>query len=212
MQPKSKIGKIITTGFTIVELLIVIVVIGILASITILAYNGIQKRAIDTRRVSAIDAVEKALHIYKAQHGTFPIDWVTSVDFNTTSPLTCIGEMSDYPARDGFKAGECAYVIESGSRSTYAQIIPALNETLRNTMGVNSMPNGSYPPFGAEEGGSGMFVRGVLLHSAIDDGDTMEIAYYDRGVESGNSCGRGIREQFDFGNGQTAVLCLLETQ
>jgi len=33
------------TGFTIVELLIVIVVIGILAAITIVAYNGIQQRA-----------------------------------------------------------------------------------------------------------------------------------------------------------------------
>ena len=32
-------------GFTIVELLIVIVVIGILAAITIVAYNGIQERA-----------------------------------------------------------------------------------------------------------------------------------------------------------------------
>lgn len=34
-----------TTGFTIVELLIVIVVIGILAAITIVAYNGIQDKA-----------------------------------------------------------------------------------------------------------------------------------------------------------------------
>lgn len=33
------------TGFTIVELLIVIVVIGILAAITIVAYNGVQDRA-----------------------------------------------------------------------------------------------------------------------------------------------------------------------
>lgn len=33
------------TGFTIVELLIVIVIVGILAAITVVAYNGIQERA-----------------------------------------------------------------------------------------------------------------------------------------------------------------------
>ena len=38
------------SGFTIVELLIVIVVIAILAAITIVAFNGIQERA----RASAV--------------------------------------------------------------------------------------------------------------------------------------------------------------
>jgi prepilin-type N-terminal cleavage/methylation domain-containing protein len=38
-------GTLKQKGFTIVELLIVIVVIGILAAITIVAYNGVQERA-----------------------------------------------------------------------------------------------------------------------------------------------------------------------
>lgn len=50
-------------GFTIVELLIVIVVIGILASITIVAYNGIQQRARDTQRKSDLASIAKVLQL-----------------------------------------------------------------------------------------------------------------------------------------------------
>ena len=48
-------------GFTIVELLIVIVVIAILAAITIVAYNGIQTRAKTERANSELRMLEKAI-------------------------------------------------------------------------------------------------------------------------------------------------------
>lgn len=41
-------------GFTIVELLIVIVVIGILAAITIVSFNGVQNRAKDTAQITLV--------------------------------------------------------------------------------------------------------------------------------------------------------------
>lgn len=59
-------------GFTIVELLIVIVVIGILAAITIVAYNGVQQRARDSRRSQDVSTIRKALEIYKANVGQYP--------------------------------------------------------------------------------------------------------------------------------------------
>lgn len=65
-------GKNKQTGFTIVELLIVIVVIGILASITVVAFNGIQQRARDVARTSDIVAVQKAIEIYRADNGFYP--------------------------------------------------------------------------------------------------------------------------------------------
>ena len=61
-----------TRGFTIVELLIVIVVIAILAAISIVAYNGIQKRARDAQRLSDITQIDKALKSYYAVNGTYP--------------------------------------------------------------------------------------------------------------------------------------------
>lgn len=60
------------SGFTIVELLIVIVVIGILATISIVAYNGIQDRATKARRLSDMSTITKALEVYKAQTGSYP--------------------------------------------------------------------------------------------------------------------------------------------
>lgn len=48
-------------GFTIVELLIVIVVIGILAAITIVAYNGIQARASNAKISSDLTLLNKAI-------------------------------------------------------------------------------------------------------------------------------------------------------
>ena len=59
-------------GFTIVELLIVIVVIAILAAITIVAYNGIQQRARDSQRSSDIATIIKALELYYVDNGQYP--------------------------------------------------------------------------------------------------------------------------------------------
>lgn len=61
------------SGFTIVELLIVIVVIAVLASITTVAYNGISNRAKLTSMKSDFSAIQRALELYKADHGHYPI-------------------------------------------------------------------------------------------------------------------------------------------
>jgi prepilin-type N-terminal cleavage/methylation domain-containing protein len=63
-------------GFTIVELLIVIVVIGILAAITVVAYNGVQNNATNAKTTQALTAWIKTLSLYKADNGHWPTGWV----------------------------------------------------------------------------------------------------------------------------------------
>jgi type II secretion system protein G len=79
LQPKQ-------TGFTIVELLIVIVIIAILATISLVAYNGVQQRARDTQRMSDIHQIAKAIELYHADNGDLPrtSGWCTQIS-NPTS-------------------------------------------------------------------------------------------------------------------------------
>lgn len=65
-------NKIKQQGFTIVELLIVIVVIGILAALVITTFTGIQQQARDTERQTDINAMHSHLEAYYAQNGFYP--------------------------------------------------------------------------------------------------------------------------------------------
>ena len=60
------------SGFTIVELLIVIVIIGILAAITIVAYNGIQDRSKYAREQSDMSNLNKLINLYYVDNGSYP--------------------------------------------------------------------------------------------------------------------------------------------
>lgn len=75
---KNSNVKRLTQGFTIIELVVVIIIIGILTTIGTLSYSGIQKKAVETSLLSDIDAMEAAQTNYglinklggKAYHST----------------------------------------------------------------------------------------------------------------------------------------------
>lgn len=70
----SRNNRVNTFGFTIVELLIVVVVIGILAAITIVAYTGINQQASATALKSDLTQAKTQLEIAKISSGndTYP--------------------------------------------------------------------------------------------------------------------------------------------
>jgi len=69
-------------GFTIVELLVVIVIIGILAAITIVSFNGVQNKANDVAVQSDLKNIAKQFELYKLDNGVYPAG---------TAQLTAIG-------------------------------------------------------------------------------------------------------------------------
>lgn len=59
-------------GFTIVELLIVIVVIGILAAIVITTFTGVQRKGRDADRRSDIASIAAQAEVYFAENSRYP--------------------------------------------------------------------------------------------------------------------------------------------
>ena len=59
-------------GFTLVELLIVIVIIAILTVVSLVAYNGLQNQAKTSAAKSAADAVAKKAELYNTAESKYP--------------------------------------------------------------------------------------------------------------------------------------------
>lgn len=63
---------LISAGFTIVELLIVVVVITVLASISIVAYAGVQERARYSAIQQDLKSLNTAINLYYTDNGNYP--------------------------------------------------------------------------------------------------------------------------------------------
>lgn len=80
-----------TKGFTIVELIIVITVIGVLAAVTMVGYNSIQAGARDKAVISDVEAVESEISRYAVKNGgTFgdAVEWYSGGSANANILFT----------------------------------------------------------------------------------------------------------------------------
>lgn len=67
------------TGFTLIEILIVISIIGVLTGISIFGLKGAREAGRDTRRKADLESIRSALEMYKADNGTYPAEaWCDS--------------------------------------------------------------------------------------------------------------------------------------
>lgn len=109
-------------GFTIVELLIVVVVIAVLAAITIVSYNGITKQAGIASLKSDLQNSATKLAIEQTNNGSYPVDQATATTAKALvasdgTVLKYVGDGNNYClSGTSAKAGlTTLFKIESGS-------------------------------------------------------------------------------------------------
>lgn len=98
------------SGFTIVELLIVIVVIAILAAISVVAYTGIQNRAHNSAVQNDLAQFGKKIQLAAADSGSIPSGGMTTL--TATTPST--GSVVASPGGVSMKLSKDSYLESAG--------------------------------------------------------------------------------------------------
>ncbi|MBC7512436.1 prepilin-type N-terminal cleavage/methylation domain-containing protein [Candidatus Saccharibacteria bacterium] len=121
-------GHISRRGFTIVELLIVIVVLGVLAAITVVAYNGTQTRANNTKTIQGVVKYVRAMHLYSVNNGTYPIE----------ASYPCLGI---HPGTSCSVVGGTGTCLGAGGASSQATFDTAIKSVLSGNLPDMSSQN-----------------------------------------------------------------------
>lgn len=82
------------TGFTLVELLVVIGIIGILSTLALVSLNSARQKSRDAKRLSDVRQIQTALELYYGDKNTYPIE-------GTTASPVVLGSASAYTLSNG---------------------------------------------------------------------------------------------------------------
>jgi len=142
-------------GFTIVELLIVIVVIGILAAITIVAFNGVQNRAkASAAQAAATQATKKILAFSIDNSDTYP----AAAGTDGTDNLTALGIVNN---------GDTTYQYSSNNTAsprTFCVTVTKADQSYYVSNATTAPTNGGCPGHGV--GGVAAITNLVVRPSA----------------------------------------------
>ena len=70
--PPTRCRHVATRGFTLVEIMIVVVIIGLLAALAIPAFQRVQRASPNARAINDFRVFSEAFEIYNSQNGAWP--------------------------------------------------------------------------------------------------------------------------------------------
>lgn len=79
--------KKLQRGFTLIEVMIVIAIIGILAGISYVSYSALTARAKNTAIINGVKDMMKVLELYKTKHGVYPLEKYANIRHNGVSSV-----------------------------------------------------------------------------------------------------------------------------
>jgi len=107
-------------AFTIVELLIIVVVIGILASVVLISFSNISQRAILSSLQSDLSNAKKQLQNYQTQNGVFPTQIACPASLTTDICIKPSGSnVFSYTSYNANENQPSFYLSVSNGSSTY---------------------------------------------------------------------------------------------
>lgn len=83
-------------GFTLVELLVTISILGVLMAIALVSFRGAQVVARDTQRKTELEEIRSALEVYRTDEGSYPAALSTLEAGGYLDPLPVDPRPNDY--------------------------------------------------------------------------------------------------------------------
>lgn len=113
-------------GFTLIEMLVVVAVIGLLISLAVVQLRTIRAKSRDTRRVVDILTISKALSLYYNNHQVYPlypdglvVDGADSLSQDLINDEAINQVPADPTSLDSGGPAECDYEFRSGLHYYY---------------------------------------------------------------------------------------------